>query len=333
MRALSQLFRRVALGVAYGAAGGAILGFLGFASPYLDIFNHFQLLLFLTLVAALAATQLLTRAGVARNLFVAVVATGFVASAAIFVPEAISGLALRPALPIDGRPVLTVMTHNIFGMNYDMVGFDRYVASVDPDIVALQEFFPEQREELTPLLSARYPFQVICEGGKRANIGLFSKLPFAQTVDGACAKELADGERTAHIIAHFSLENGAAFTLVTTHLDWPVPVQRQRDEYATLASVLNGIDGPLLLMGDFNSTPWSYAQRGFVAATGLTRQTRNLPTFPALWWYANDWRPALPVLPLDQVMTRNGITVHSLATGAMTGSDHLPVVFTFSVGE
>ena len=333
MRVLLTFFRRIALGVAYGAAGGAILGFLGFASPYLDLFNHLQLLMFLALVAALAATPVLTRAGVARNFFVSIVATGFVASSAIFIPELTSSFAPRPALPTDGRPVLTVMTHNIFGLNYDMAGFDRYVASVNPDIVALQEFFPEQSAELTPLLKTRYPFHVTCEGGKRANIGLFSKLPFVQTIDGACARRLAKGERTAHIIARFQPENGEAFTLVTTHLDWPVPVQRQRDEYAALASVLNGIAGPLMVMGDFNSTPWSYAQRDFVSMTGLTRHTRNLPTFPALWWYANDWRPALPILPLDHVMTRDGITVHSLATGAMTGSDHLPVVFSFSVGE
>ena len=38
-----------------------------------------------------------------------------------------------------------------------------------------------------------------------------------------------------------------------------------------------------------------------------------------------------PFLPLDHVMTRGGITVHQIGVGQPTASDHLPVVFRFSV--
>jgi len=38
-----------------------------------------------------------------------------------------------------------------------------------------------------------------------------------------------------------------------------------------------------------------------------------------------------PFLPLDHVMTRNGVSVHEMYAGPDTNSDHLPVIFSFSV--
>jgi endonuclease/exonuclease/phosphatase (EEP) superfamily protein YafD len=172
---------------------------------------------------------------------------------------------------------------------------------------------------------------VICQGGKRANIGLYSRLPFVQSIDGACATGGEQGERTAHIIAVFTQPDQTTFTVVTTHMEWPVPVARQRDQYAAISDVLNKIGGPLLVMGDFNSTPWSYALRGFVSGNGLVRHTHNLLTFPMRWWYADGWNDTLPFLPLDHVMTRGDIAVHELHLGGRTGSDHLPLAFEFSV--
>ena len=314
-----------------GSAMLAILGFLGFATPILDLFNHLQLLLFFGTLLTLVMSPWLLPRGRAQSFVVALLATGFIASATVIIPEALAGVAPRDALPDDGRPVLTAVTLNVFGVNYDMERVDAYIRSEDPDIVALQEYFPEQSSRLHPLLLDRYPYFVICQGGKRANIGLYSRLPFVQTIDGACATGDEEGERTAHIIAVFTQADQTTFTVVTTHMDWPVPVARQRTEYAALSEVLDKIGGPLLVMGDFNSTPWSYALKGFVSRNHLTRHTHNLVSFPLRWWYADGWNDTLPFLPLDHVMTRGDIAVHELHLGTRTGSDHLPVAFEFSV--
>jgi endonuclease/exonuclease/phosphatase (EEP) superfamily protein YafD len=67
----------------------------------------------------------------------------------------------------------------------------------------------------------------------------------------------------------------------------------------------------------------------------LKRETRNLITYPlvitAPHKIARDGLlDLIPFLPLDQVFER-GIAVHELHIGAPTGSDHLPVLFRFSV--
>ncbi len=327
-------FLRLLVGVpAIGLALAALAGLAGFASPYLDIANHFQLVLFFGLLGSLLLSPLIVPRARLQGLFMAVTATGFIASALIVVPEIVSSFAPRPAEPTDGRPVYRAMTHNLFGMNYDMQRMDAFIEEVDPDILVLQEFFSEQSHELLPLLKDQFLYHVTCEGGKRANIGLFAKMPFDQLDDGACAQTIADGERTSHIIAHFTPPNGEPFTFATTHFDWPLPVERQLGEFDHINTALAGVAGPLILAGDFNSTPWSYALRRFVNDGGFTRHTRNLVTFPMLWLYFRAWRPFVPFLALDHVLSRGAIAVHWLEAGPFTGSDHLPVVFEFSVGD
>lgn len=307
----------------------AVLALFGFAVPPLDILNHLQLLLFFgTLVSAVLA--LLFRL---RRLWTGLAIVGLVASGWTFVPEWLSSLAPRPAA--TDAVVLKVMTHNVFGLNYDVDRVAAVIEAEDPDIVALQEFFPEQAR-LGGLLKARYPYAARCRGGKRANLGLYSKIPFDKEMSARdCPANAQGSQRTAHILVGFALGNGTHFSLMTTHMDWPVPIERQHDEFAAAEEAIAEVEGPLLVVGDFNSTPWSYALKGFEAATGLRRETRALVTYPLMVTVPNrlvkgGLLDTLPFLPLDQVFGR-GVVVHELQAAAATGSDHLPVVFSFSV--
>lgn len=319
-------------GVAFGAlvfAFTATAAYFGSLLPALDLFNHFQPLLFAgTLVGSVAITVLFPP-GRPRAVLMGLTIFGFAASAATFVPEVLSGFQGRPALPGDGRPVVRIMTHNVFGLNEDMQRVSDVVAAEDPDIVAFQEFFPGQSAGLVPLLKPRYPYYVRCKGGKRANIALFSRLEFTQIDPEACPSNAYGRQRTAHIVAAFTLENGQQFSVLTTHLDWPAPMERQIAEFAELIKTVQSVKGPLVVVGDFNSTPWSYALRSFVKEAGLERQTRNVWTYP-MRFSIKGWRDTWPFLPLDHVMTR-GMAVHELHTAPATGSDHLPVVFEASV--
>lgn len=309
----------------------AVLALFGFAVPVLDIFNHLQLIWFFGTLAGLVLALLL---GAPRP-WAVLAGLGFLASAWTFVPEWTASLASRPALPTDGRPVLKLMTHNIFGLNTDMKRMAAAILAEDPDILALQEYFPEQTP-LDALLKPRYPYAVRCEGGKRANIGLYSKIPFDKEMTAADCPPDAGTQRTAHIVAGFTLSDGTHFSVLTTHFDWPYPIERQQQELKAIEEVIAGIKGPLLVVGDFNSTPWSYAMKSFQSATGLTRETHAVLTYPLMVTVphrlsSDGFVHLIPFLPLDQVFDR-GIAVHELHTGAPTGSDHLPVVFRFSVG-
>ena len=319
---VSRLLSRLLI---LATAPPAILAMFGSVVPVLDLFNHLQLLLFFgTLIAAIAGRLL----GL-PTVWKMVAAVAFVSSAWTFGPEWSSSLVPRPQ-PAPDATIIRVMTHNLFGLNYDMKRVAGVIAEQDPDIVALQEYFPEQ-SELDALLKPTYPYSVRCQGGKRANLGLYSKFPFDQEMSAAdCPKDAYGLQRTAHIIAGFTLRDGTHFSLMTTHMDWPYPIERQRQEFDAAEEAAKGVRGPLVVVGDFNSTPWSYALKRFEAKSGLTRETRNLITYPELFLLPEGLLPTIPFLPLDQVFGR-GIIVHDLYRGPQTGSDHLPVIFSFSV--
>lgn len=318
---------------------------LGFASPLLDSLNHFQLLWFFGTLALLLMTAPLYTVYRLRAALMALTATGFLASAVIVIPEALSAFLPRDPWTEDGRPVYRLLTYNMFGMNYSYAEIADMIAREDPDILTLQEYFPEQRAGLGAVLSAAYPYSERCTGPKRTNIAIYAKLPFTTNSGGDCTSE--DNGRTAQLIAHFTPDATPAFDVMTTQLDWPVQISqwnkgsnfldamarmtaRQQNQFAELAEAVDEIKAPLILTGDFNSTSWSYTLRGFVRETGLDRRTHNLWTYPKLF-YIDGWRKTPAFLPLDQVMTKNAISVHDVHTGRPAGSDHLPVVVDFSV--
>src|SRR5690606_29330928 len=106
------------------------------------------------------------------------------------------------------------------------------VETEKPDIIALQEYFGEQSSELHPLLHEQYPYFAQCRGGKRANIAIYSKLPFQEAEeDGACPNDAYGKQRTARILATFTQADGSKFSVLTTHLDWPLPVMRQAKQF------------------------------------------------------------------------------------------------------
>lgn len=310
----------------------AIAGALGFIYPGFDLFNHLQPVLFFGLIALLVTAPVFVRFPLPKAFALSVAATGLVASSVIYVPEMVAGFEQRETAPSESV-TYRLMTFNVFGRNEVPVSLAENVIAVDPDIVALQEYSPHVRSVLHPLLAERYPHFQYCAGGQRAFVGIYAKIPFQPLEQDACSSSIMSTDRTARIIVRFDVEGAADFSLATTHNDWPAPITRQAVQFSTLRDALSTVEPPLILVGDFNSTPWSYALRNFVSEAGLIRHTHNLPTFPTLWHYLRDWRQMIPILPIDHVMTRGNIVIHDLQTGEPSGSDHLPIIIEFSVSE
>lgn len=313
---------------ALSAATLAMLAYFGFAVPDFDLLNHAQVFLFPGTLIGLLIVILALR-GRWRLAVGGFVGLGLLASSSVMTPELLAALATRPG-PGEQK-VITMMTHNLFGVNYDMDQVSAAILGENADIIVFQEYSGEQAHELHSRLVSHYPYFVRCRGGKRANLALYSKIPFEQMDEGACPANAYGSTRTGHILARFTLTGGKPFSVLTTHVDWPVPAKRQNEQLVALTQVVESTEGPLVLAGDFNSTPWSYALRNFETGAGLKRETASLVTYPMRWNAFGTWWDTVPFLPLDHVMTRGGIVVHDVRTGARTASDHLPVVVTFTV--
>lgn len=349
MRIITGFFKWVfGLGFVAGVLATVVVALaaaLGFASPLLDFLNNLQPIIFSGTILCLVLGPIFVRLPRLRALSTALAATAFLASAIIVVPEFVARFAPREPLPEGGQATYKILTHNVFGRNDESMRTVAAILNEDPDILTFQEYFYYQREGMHALLENAYPYNFICRGGKRANIAVYAKIPFEATPGGACTP--GDSERTSRITAQFTTDDGKSFSIMTTHLDWPLQVSkfddgadlaegmflatsRQQGQFADTSEALTQVPGPLLLAGDFNSTSWSYTLKNFAQAAGMKRETRTMLTYPARWSIGG-WRDVLPVLPLDHIMTRGGVTVHEIYAGDPAGSDHKSVVATFSI--
>ena len=107
-------------------------------------------------------------------------------------------------------------------------------------------------------------------------------------------------------------------TVVGTHFALALPSRRQFQNKDSLAAFLNTIEGDVLVLGDFNATPWSHVVSDLASATNTNLVHRFLPTWPAIG-------PA-PQFPIDLMLVSKGIGRVSVARGDVRGSDHRPVI-------
>lgn len=340
---------RLMFGVAFlGLCLVSIAAFLGFVSPLLDAFNHLQPFLFIGTLVGFFLVLVLFSNHRARAGMLALAATGFLASAVIVIPEQVRGLFPHGGAG-SGQQVIKIMSHNLFGLNYDMARMADIILREDPDIIALQEYFDEQREGLHPLITSQYPYFNLCAGRKQSHVALYSKMPFVVETGTRCAQNAeAENNPVARIVARFTDRDDTDFVVVTTHLNWPVQINpllsndldfgqklvamtaRKQLEWLELSTAIAQIEVPHVLIGDFNSTSWSYALRQFNRTTGLTRYSHGLFTYPKLY-FIRGWRETPAFLPIDHMMASDGIQVQLARVGDKTGSDHLPLYAQFTL--
>jgi endonuclease/exonuclease/phosphatase (EEP) superfamily protein YafD len=233
----------------------------------------------------------------------------------------------------DGA-ALKVVSANVWYRNDGYAAAIHYLQSTDADVIALIEVTPQWLTALQPLY-AKYPYRIDCmQGTPPCEMLLMSKYPFGRAYAGRI-----DGR--SPVIAWGEIEfGGRPVTVAATHLSWPMRAEVgsariiagsalqpslagayplvQSEQAANLAQYLKTLGSDLVLMGDFNSVPWSRTQTTLRAATGLENAGPMVPTWPS-------WQPAWNRLPIDQIMTRGALRRLRFESGPFIGSDHLPV--------
>lgn len=133
------------------------------------------------------------------------------------------------------------------------------ITDIDPDLILLVEYTPEQHKYIYPLLKEKYPYSttnylVNGIGGKV----IYAKYPFTNL-----APELEGDARRRY--GHISLEYASqTYLFYVTHTTAPIHkkyfLMRNRQIEQLARDVLDqniSDDTHVLVMGDFNLTPWS----------------------------------------------------------------------------
>lgn len=223
----------------------------------------------------------------------------------------------------NSQQKLTVASINVFYRNTQHERVIGFLRERKPDVVVLVEITPTWRqalESLDPVYTYRYfsasPIQRV---GARVERGvlMMSRWPIER------AEPIDFGDWAEPGIAATLNVHGKPFHVIGVHPCWPIgagiSAERNR-ELAKIAALARSIKGPLVLLGDFNTTPFSPHFATLLQDSGLRSAAGSkwIPTWPTF----------LPIagIQIDHALISPDLTALDFKRGPRIGSDHWPIV-------
>ena len=275
----------------------------------LELTTHFRVQYVLVTVVVLALAALRRRWGMVAVL--AVAGTISVVPVLPYMPHALA----TEAAAVSGTAPLKVLTVNVSYRQFQAKRLLESVRDADPDVIVVQELTPHAERVLADL-DTLFPHYRKFPADRQYGIGLWSK---HELESGAT---IAIGRLPA-IEARVRAPSGT-FTIIGVHLSAPVTQRRaaaRNQQLTELAARAAAVKGPLVVAGDFNTTPYSPYFTDWLEASGLTdsRRGRTLSTsWPTMFRWVG--------IPIDHVAVNDGFTILSHRRLRNFESDHFGAV-------
>ena len=236
----------------------------------------------------------------------------------------------------DVAPDLRVATYNTYVHSPSTASVEALVSAASPDVLLLQEVFPDRESRLAEVFADRYPHRHAVQSPGVGGVMVLSRFPIAE------ARPVALSDPGTRDTAVVVLDvGGRRVQVVSVHLTSPCPtcgsslterleVEGNRRP-AELASVLRALESglPTVIGGDLNSTERSEPYR-LLTNVGFADPHRAVGRGPGFTW-PNDQLP-VPVLRIDWILTRGLVAVDAWV-GDGGASDHRPVVVDLAIPE
>jgi endonuclease/exonuclease/phosphatase (EEP) superfamily protein YafD len=307
--------RRLAPGLVCALLAITAAPFLRPVVPPLGLFEHFAAQL-----AALCALAAIAAWFLKRRLWAALAGLVLLWNLLTVAPfldlqgwvRGLSGRGATAAQP--SQAPLKVVSLNVWYKHADHQPAIDYLLKSDADVIGLVEVNPSWLASLKAL-EAAYPYHLDCVMAvPNCGVAIYSKQPFLSGFAGRI------GESAPSAVTVSIDRGGKPLTITEIQIVNPLSggERRQAAQARMLGDYLAKLSGDQLVMGDFNSAPWSRLQGNLRAATGLDNSGRLAFTWPS-------WAPALFRIPIDQVFIRGDIAVRDYRPGPAVGSDHLPI--------
>jgi endonuclease/exonuclease/phosphatase (EEP) superfamily protein YafD len=235
---------------------------------------------------------------------------------------------------------LTVMSFNTLAWQREGRDLEASIARADPDIVGLQEIGPNGAWHLVKAFADRYPYHFVTESANPSGMAVLSRYPIG---DPVAFKASARGhwwqrmtvDTPSGSIAYFNIHTRIPY-IQKTHkrlFGYHIPLQfhpeRRRNEVRVLAEMLDAIDGPAIVTGDFNMTERSADHR--LMSRRLNDAYRSVGSgfglsFPRRGALPRPFPSPIPMLRLDYVWHSDHFQPAWAYIGDAGHSDHHPVV-------
>lgn len=231
------------------------------------------------------------------------------------------GLAKASVTSDSGLPShrISLITYNVYRSNGRPEDVAAWLATQPADVVALEEL-PEGMASRLQALRNVYRHQFTVEPGARLNsevyaghesLAILSTHPI--TARGVVRPS---GQGKISLLAQISVPGAEDPWIVVVHPPNPAGPARlpARDSYLfDLAGLIADLEGPVIVAGDFNVTPYAPMFPRFLSVS----RTSTSHDFPATW----PSRLGPLGIPIDHVLVREARIIGLQALPAM-GSDH-----------
>ncbi|MEJ7597577.1 MAG: endonuclease/exonuclease/phosphatase family protein [Kofleriaceae bacterium] len=218
------------------------------------------------------------------------------------------------SIPPDGTSI-RVLVLNVHTESTSFEQVRQLIADEKPDLIGLVEVDRRWLDAIAPAVAA-YPGRIEEPRPDNFGIALYAR----GRVVGA-AEEL--GSSLPSVVADVAIGD-AKVRAIVTH---PLPpmsaaaLDHQQAQLDAIAVRARADATPLLLMGDFNATPWSRPFLRLLRRSALCDSRAGFgvqASFPAT--------SLLLRIPIDHVLASCTVGVRDRRIGRDVGSDHLPVI-------
>lgn len=214
---------------------------------------------------------------------------------------------------------LRVMSYNIWVHNLDFAAVQQSIQQENPDILFLTEISVSAMREMENRLD--YPYRQRSIWGNNA---FFSRYPLLSVT--AEYPNVTDHGLNFSLVAQVQTPQ-EILTVIGIHP--PIPLTRssfavRNQQFERLAPFIEQITNRVIVIGDFNASPWSVYFRQFLEGADLASATRGHGIW-ATWNYEFAFPHLLAKIPIDHIASRGFDCIDAWA-GHANGSDHRPIV-------
>lgn len=293
-----------------------ILGVVGARLGYLwigfDVISQFEFQSIMLAAAAVLGLAVPRYKGLVTSIFFVIFVTAYG-----MWPHVASAIRAPSVTAIAGEHNLKVASFNTLYTNQDNAGIVTSVLNMNADVTTLIEMGVNKNQVLEALKS-NYPYQAGCQANDECEMAIISKFPLTNIV----SKGMWVGSPL--IQATVDIGNGP-ITILGVHTTRFPHFRAQFTQVKELIKYVETIHGHVVMMGDFNSTPFSRVNKTISVALGFKRLT-NLPTWPATFNFSQ--------FAIDHIFVSSGIRAASgEQIGDNAGSDHYPVTLTLGIAD
>lgn len=250
----------------------------------------------------------------------------------------------------DGTQPIKVVSLNIEHLFLGDKVLQKFLQKEKPDIVVIQEVmwwlqewrFWRLKQDADNLKEAGFPEHRVL--GEFGGLVVFSRFPVLENTSTAISGELPDGanvyfEPDRELLSLTLDTGGKPLRLLSIHPYSPrtrsqwLDKQRYMDQVdLTLQELRNENPQRILVIGDWNSAPWSKRFQQTLASNDL--KTAYPDGWPQTTRFFFDYRLHWILgAPVDQFAVSEDIQVANVSLGPDFGSDHLPLIVEINLSD